>query len=222
MTVPFYHSVRQNRAMRFADLRSAGRLLAAELRTYRRAPETIVLGVARGGVPAAVEIAADLALPLDLVLLRAMLQRRDWSDPVRAVNVAGTLILDDELAERDPLSRAVEDMFVADALDAFARRGSCCRGDRASLSLAGKSVLLVDNAIRSGSTIRGAMRALRKMSPRRVVVAVPVSSAEGLDVARALADDVVCLATPEPFGNGAMWYERFDVPRDEEIESLLP
>jgi putative phosphoribosyl transferase len=66
------------------------------------------------------------------------------------------------------------------------------------------------------------MRALRKMSPRRVIVAVPVSSAEGLSVARALADDVVCLATPEPFGNGAMWYERFDVPRDEEIESLLP
>lgn len=208
--------------MRFADLRSAGRLLAAELRTYRRAPETIVLGIARGGVPAAVEIAADLALPLDLVLLRAMLQRRDWSDPARAVNVAGTLILDDALAQRDSTSRAAEDVFVADALVALARRESCCRGGRAPLLLVDKTVLLIDNAIRSGSTIRGTMRALREMNPGRVVVAVPVSSAEGLSIAKALADEVVCLATPEPFGNGAMWYERFDVPRDEEIESLLP
>jgi putative phosphoribosyl transferase len=218
----FYHSVRHNRAMRFADLRSAGRLLAAELQRYRNAPDTMVLGIARGGVPAAVEIAKDLALPLDLVLLRALLQRRDVHDPVRAVSVAGTLILDDELAERDPRSRTAEDLFIADALEAFARRESCCRGHRGPISLTGKTVLLVDNAIRSGSTIRGAMRALRKMTPNRVIVTVPVSSTEGLDIAKALADGVICLATPEPFGNGAMWYERFDVPRDEEIESLLP
>lgn len=178
----------------------------------------MVLGIVRGGVPASIEVARALALPLDLLVLRGILQRVH-GDPVRAARVAGRLLLDDQLKGRGGAD-SVEDIFIAGALDELSERERTCRRLRPPADVEGRMVILVDNGIRTGTTIRGAVRATRRAGAARVVVAVPVSSSDGLEVARGLADEVVCLAVPEPFGNAAMWYQRFDVPPDEEIAGL--
>lgn len=208
--------------MRFADLRSAGRALAKEIEACGYgAGAVVVLGVARGGVPVAAEVARGLGAPLDVVLIRRLLTPRGPEDPVCAVNVAGALIIDEELAARRAAHDPALEHFLTDALDEFARRERACRGARTLLDLADKTIFLVDNGIRTGSTLRVAIRALRTRGPARVVVAVPVASAEGRAAVEAVSDELVCLATPEPFGHVGMWYAKFNRPDDAEIAAAL-
>jgi putative phosphoribosyl transferase len=199
-------------------LRSGGVALAAALERFRGAENTVVLAIVRGGVPAAVEVAGALGLPLDLLLLRALLPRTA-GEPVRAARVAGNLVLDDELTSLAPDS--IEQTFVDDALVSFAERDALCRGSRPPLAVAGKTVLLIDNGLRTGGTMISAIRALRTLAPARVIAAAPVAQASSLELAKMLADEVVCLLTPEPFGNVAMGYVRFEVPDEARIRTLL-
>jgi len=206
--------------MRFADLRSGGQALASALGRYRRAEDTIVLGIVRGGVPAAVEVSRALELPLDLLLLRALLQRPS-GEPVRAARVAGTLVLDDELKALATPPCSIEEIFVAEALEAFAQREVVCRGSRPAAVIEGKTVLLVDNGLRTGGTMISAIRAVKTMGPARIVAVAPVAQASSITLAKRLADEVLFLLSPEPFGNVAMGYERFEVPDETQINVLL-
>lgn len=213
--------------MRFTDPAEAGRALAQEV-SARRGLEldlegALVLAVARGGVAVAAEVAKHLGAPLDVILVRRLLVPRGPEEPVCAVSVAGALVLDEEVAARrdapdkDPALEA----FLTDVLGEFDARARACRGARTPLDLSGRNVLVVDNGVRTGSTMRAALRALRTRRPSRVVAAFPVASVEGRASIAQFADEVVCLATPEPFGHVGLWYASFKRQDDEEIAAAL-
>jgi putative phosphoribosyl transferase len=209
------------KARRFPDPRSAGRELAAELGMWAGREDAIVLALARGGVPVASEVAKRLGLPLDVVIIQRVLLPRGPDAPVCALNVGGTLFLDEELRARPEAPSSALELYVADALDALERSARACRGARPVVALAHKTVILVDNGVRTGSTVCAAVRAVRAAGPARVVVAVPVAARESRAGVEADADELVCLAFPEPFGHVGVWYEKFERPGDESIREAL-
>jgi predicted phosphoribosyltransferase len=208
--------------MRFTDPRSAGLALAAKLEAYQVSGPAVVLAVARGGVAVALEVAKRLGLPLDLILIRRLLVPHGPDAPLCAVSVGGSPWVDAEVAARIKAAPdAALGHFIADALAELDARARACRGDRQASDLAGKTVLLVDNGIRTGSTVRVAVRALRTRAPARVVTAVPVAAAEACAGVESVSDDFVCLASPEPFGHVGLWYADFKRPDDQEIREML-
>jgi predicted phosphoribosyltransferase len=204
----------------FADLHDAGRILADSLQHHRSDRHAIVLGIVRGGVPVAFEVARALGLPLDLVLRRTLLQDPS-GDSIRAVRVAGTLISHPDLERVARSSGTVEAGFLRDAIEDLTQREAMCRGTRPAPDLAGRTVLLVDNGVRTGKTMRASIQALRSVAPARIVAAVPVGSAEAVRAVGSFADEMICLATPDPFGHVGMYYRRFAVPNEKEIGRLL-
>jgi putative phosphoribosyl transferase len=206
---------------RFADPRAAGRRLAARLGERPDLKDAVVLGVAYGGVPVAFEVARGLGLPLDLVHLRRLLVPRGHLDPACAVSVAGSLFLDEDLTARADTRDDVKEKFVAGAVEEFTARARDSRGGRPAASLKGRSVLLVDNGIRTGSTMRVALRALRTREPARVVVAVPVAAPEARAAVEPLADELFSLHWPQPFGHVGLWYAALRRPDDAEVRALL-
>lgn len=209
------------RALPFPDSRSAGRELASKLSGYAGREDVIVLALASGGVPVATEVATRLGLPLDVVIIRRLLAPSGVCDVICALSVAGTLFLDEGLAPRKDAPSTGLDFFIADALDELARRERECRGASPPVALAGKTVLLVDNGVRTGSTVRAALRALRASGPARIVVAVPVAAPESREEVGSLADEFVCLAFPHPFGHVGLWYRDFERASDAQIRQML-
>ena len=206
--------------MRFQDARAAGRALAEGLAAYDARGRTIVVAVARGGVAVALEVSKRLGLPLDLLLLRRLLVTRGPLDPVCAANVAGTPFLDEELLTDNTARPPAQ--FFADALADLESRARACRGTRPPAELEGRTVLLVDNGVRTGSTMLAALRALRSScAPGRVVAAAPVAAPEALAVVRDAADDFNYLSTPDPFGHVGLWYSDFTRPSDDQISAML-
>jgi len=204
--------------MRFADAREAGQALAAALEDYGGRADALVLAVARGGAGVGAEVAGRLGLPLDLLMLRRLLVPRGASEPACAFSLAGSPFLD-ELGPR-PAERAFEH-FLEGALAELRASERACRGERPPADLRGKTILLVDNGVRTGSTILAALRAVRSAAPARVVAAVPVAAREALAAVEGAADAFRCLASPEPFGHVGLWYEDFGRPGDEELRAML-
>ena len=203
---------------KFDELRTGGRALADLLATYQSDRDAIVLGIIRGGVYAAVEVARSLDLPVDLVVGRAVLQDPS-GDLVRATRIAGTLALDercDALPAGSP-----ERAFLDDTLSVLAAREACCRGARPPARIAGRTVLLIDNGMRTGRTMAAAIQAVRSMDPARIVAATPVGTASAVAHVASLADEVRCVVTAPVLGNVAMAYARFDVPLDSQISAIL-
>jgi putative phosphoribosyl transferase len=209
------------REVKFADLATAGCNLAAQLDDYLGNQETVVVAIARGGVPVALEVANRLGSPLDIILIRRLLAPRGPGSEICAVNVCGTLVIDQELELPPAVPNTPLEYFVADALKELARRERMCRRGRRALELAVKKVLLIDNGIHTGATVLAAMRALRTMKPAQVVVAVPVAALASREAVEAAADDVVCLFWPEPFGHVGLWYANFNVPDEVQIRKML-
>lgn len=205
----------------FPNLRNAGAQLAAALSRAGIGNDVIVLGIVAGGVPAAVEVAKHLEAPLDLVIIRRLLTPQGPGTQAVAVNVAGSLVVDEEIGPCPATPQTPFEYFVADALNALALRTKVCRGERPRVDLTGKSVLLVDCGIRTGLTMRAAIKAVRTLSPAKVAAAVPVTSPDGRRVAEALADEFIYLAAPEPFGNAGVWYKDFRGQADDAISVLL-
>lgn len=206
--------------MRFKDAREAGLALAARLEEYAGLEGALVLALARGGVAVGLEVSKRLRLPLDLLLLRRLLVTRGPEEPLCVASVAGARFLDEEVEARAARDAALAG-FLASALTEFGEYVHACRGVRAPSDLKGRAVLLVDNGVRTGSTVRAAVRALRSTQPARVVVAAPVAAREALASVEAVADDFVYLAAPEPFGHVGLWYEEFTRPSDGEVRAML-
>lgn len=209
------------RDVKFANLAAGGRILAGQLYNYLNSEETVVVGIARGGVPVALEVANRLGAPLDIILIRRLLAPRGPGSQICAFNVCGTLVFDQELELPSAAPKTPVEYFVADALAELAIRERVCRGGRRALELAGKKVLLIDNGIHTGATVLAAIRALRSTKPTRLVVAVPVAALSSRAAVEAAADEVVCLAWPEPFGHVGLWYANFNVPNEEQIRSMF-
>jgi putative phosphoribosyl transferase len=209
--------------MRFDDERAAGRALAAGLEAYRGRADALVLALARGGVGVGFEVSQRLGLPLDLVFLRRLLVPRGAHEPLCVASVAGAPFLDKELKASlaDDAPDATLRQFLKDALPAFDESVRACRGERPALDLAGKTVILVDNGVRTGATVLAAVRAVRSRTPARLVVAAPVADAAALGTVASAAEEYVCLATPEPFVHVGRWYANFRRPSDDEIRTML-
>jgi putative phosphoribosyl transferase len=206
---------------RFPDLRRAGSELALRLSGYRSRDDVVVLAIVLGGVLVADEVATHLRAPLDFVIIRRLLVRDGPDGQECAVSVAGALVVDEELAAGATAPSSPLDYFIADALAGIAARQSICRRNRSALDVSGRTVVLVDCGIRSGSTMRAAIGALRTKSPASIVAAVPVASREGYATVKSLVDEFVCLAQPDPFPHVAYWYQDFGRPGDELIGDYL-
>ena len=204
----------------FPNLSAAGRELAPRLAEYANDPNTVVLGIALGGVPVAREVASFLNAPLDLILIRRLLIGDEVGSHICAVNVAGATILDDEITMTETPSMPLEH-FLSEAIAGLGQREQVCRRGRAPLVITGRTVIVVDCGIRTGSTMRVAARAVRRANPQRMVGAVPVSSREGYQTIAPLFDDLICLLQPEEFINAGRWYSDFCRPEDEDVGDLL-
>lgn len=204
----------------FPDLRSAGRELALKLEIFR-GDDVVVLGIVLGGVLVADEVADSLGLPLDLVIISRLLAPDGPGSQICAVNVGGTLVIDKELPARTATPVTPLDHFVADALAGLASRERTCRGGKPAIGIKGKTIILVDCGIRTGSTMQAAIGALRTQQPGQIIAAAPVASFGGRATVAALADEFVCLASPRSFGNVAVWYSDFSRPADDGVGELL-
>lgn len=205
----------------FSDRFSAGHRLAEDLGRYADNPDVVVLALPRGGVPVAYEVARALRAPLDVMVVRKLGVPGHAELAMGAIASGDVRVLNDDVIRSVGISTAAVDEAAANETAELERREQAYRGDRAALDVRGKTVLLVDDGLATGATMRAAAAAVRRRGPARVIVAVPVAAAgtgaELLDD----ADDVVCLATPEPFLAVGLWYEHFDQTTDEEVRTLL-
>ena len=211
------------RPQRFRNRIDAGRRLAEKLAAYADRPDVLVLALPRGGVPVGFEVARALGAPLDVFLVRKLGVPRYEELAMGAVATAGVRVLNDDIVRGLGISEHEIDAAVARELQELARRERLYRGDRPSPDVAGRTVILVDDGLATGATMRAAVAALREQQqqPTRIVVAVPTASPDTCEVLKAEADDVVCAMTPEPFFAVGHWYEDFTQTTDNEVRELL-
>ena len=204
----------------FHDRNEAGRRLAARLATYSR-PHPLVLGLPRGGVPVAWEVASALDADLDVLIVRKLGAPGNPELAIGAIGEDGAVVIDH--ASRRLLHVTDEQVVqISNAeLREIARRVELYRHGSRRLGLAGRNVILVDDGLATGSTAAAAVRVARHMGAAHVTLAVPVASAESLDWLTQMADDVVCLETPDPFYAVGQHYDRFDQVSDDEVLGIL-
>jgi erythromycin esterase-like protein/predicted phosphoribosyltransferase len=207
--------------MRFRDRRDAGQHLAERLTAYAGRHDVIVLGLPRGGVPVAFEVAQELDAPLDIFLVRKLGVPAHPELAMGAIAAGGVRVLSEDLISELGIPRAlVEQVAVRERLE-LERRDRMYRGTRPFPTLRDRIVIVIDDGLATGSTMEAAVAALRAHHPARIVVAAPVAASETCARLRPLADEVVCAQTPEPFNAVGLWYERFDQTSDEEVIDLL-
>jgi putative phosphoribosyl transferase len=205
----------------FPNLSSAGDELATTLLSAGIGHDVIVLGIVSAGVPVAVAVAKHLEAALDVVIMRRLLAPNGPGSQLLAVNAAGTLVVDDEVALPPSQPQTPLEYFMDDALKGLSARALVCRGEHPPTELAGKSVLIVDCGIRTGLTMQGAIGAVRTLNPAGITAAVPVTSREGRRVIEALVDQFIYLHAPEPFVNAGRWYKDFSRLPDNSISQVL-
>jgi predicted phosphoribosyltransferase len=205
----------------FQDRRDAGRVLAGLLGHYRGRPGVVVLGLPRGGVPVAYEIAGALAAPLDVFLVHKLGVPHHEELAMGAIAGGGVMVLNDDVVWSRGLSRETIRKAAERERRALLRRERLYRDARPMVELDGRVVIVVDDGLATGSTMRAAVLALRQQHPARLVVAVPVGAPETCEQLRSEADEVVCAATPQPFQAVGLWYREFPQATDEEVHDLL-
>lgn len=204
----------------FADRREAGEALASQLR-HLAGPDTLVLGLPRGGVPVAAEVARALGAELDIVVARKLGSPRSPELAIGAITADGARVLDPHVMRALGVTAAyLEEVSIRERAEA-ARRERRFRGDRPAPRLRGRTVVLVDDGLATGSTMRAAVRKVREQRPARLVVAVPVGAQDACQALGTEADEVVCLLVPAEFGAVGTWYRDFRQVEDEEVGDLL-
>ncbi len=206
--------------MKFRDRRQAGLALAEKLLRYRNAPNTVVLALPRGGVPVAFEVARELELPLDIFIVRKLGVPGNEEYALGAIASGGIRILNRQAEALQLPAMAVEAVAQREERE-LERRERAFRGGQPAPHLEGRIVILVDDGLATGSSMRAAALAVRRHQPARIVVAVPVAAPEICEAFRALVDEVECVETPEPFRAVGLWYEHFDQTSDQEVHALL-
>ncbi|HVS40503.1 MAG TPA: phosphoribosyltransferase [Gemmataceae bacterium] len=207
--------------MLFQDRADAGRQLAAKLTAYAGRPDLLVLALPRGGVPVAYEIAHALGAPLDVFLVRKLGVPGREELAMGAMASGGIRILNEEVIRALDIPDDVIEAVSEKERRELARRERAYRDDRPPPDVNGRTVLVVDDGLATGSTMRAAVAALRRMHPARIVVAVPVGSADVCAELAAEADEVVCAHMPEPLYAVGLWYGDFTQTTDEEVHDLL-
>jgi predicted phosphoribosyltransferase len=205
----------------FLDRREAGVVLADQLEQFRGRNDVVVLALPRGGVPVGHEVAKGLGVPLDVFVVRKLGFPGHPELAMGAIASGGVRVLNDDVLDAYPVSpAAIEAVTRTEALE-LERREREYRDGRPLISIEGRIVILVDDGLATGSTMRAAVLAVRRLSPARVVVAAPVGAWETCQALREVADEVVCPFTPEPFRAVGLWYADFSQTTDREVRQFL-
>lgn len=199
---------------------SAGCQLAAKVQAYCT-KETLILGIANGGVPVAAVVARQLQVPLDIILIKRLLTPRGPQFPVCAINVAGTLVLDEDVPACNTMPVSPIDHYLSSAQRELSGREHECRAGKPAAVIQGKDIVLIDNGIHTGSTMKSAVRATRRLDPARIIAAAPLAAAESLASIEQATDGFVCLMSPENFGHVGLWYSDFDRPSDVQVREMF-
>lgn len=205
----------------FANRTEAGHRLAESLRAYKEHPDAIVLGLPRGGVPVAYEVARQLGLPLDVFVVRKLGVPGYEELAMGAIASGNVSVLNDDVVRALPNPQAMIDMVMAQEKLELARRETHYRQDRPSPSLRGRIVILVDDGLATGATMRAAAAALRKQEAAKIIVAVPVGAPETCQELASEVDETVCAIMPAVFHGVGQFYDDFSQTSDEEVRELL-
>ena len=205
----------------FRNRREAGRALGTELGAYTGREDVVILGLPRGGVPVAFEVAAMLDAPLDVFLVRKLGAPGQEELAMGAIASGGVRVLNPVVIESLRISADEIDRAARREEIELRRREVSYRGERPPLDLRGRIAILVDDGLATGSSMRAAVEAARKFGPAHVIVAVPVAPRSTAREMLTVADDVVCVATPEPFYSVGRFYEEFEQTSDDEVRELL-
>jgi putative phosphoribosyl transferase len=205
----------------FRDRQDAGVPLAAKLSLYANDPTVVVLGLPRGGVPVAYEVARALHAPLDIFVVRKLGVPGHRELAMGAIASGGVRVLNPEVVESLQISAPIIDAVAEYEQKELERQQRAYRGDVPFPDLTGLTIIIVDDGLATGSTMRAAVRALRQSRPARIMVAVPVGAAETCRSLRDEADEVVCATVPEDFQAVSLWYDEFSQTTDFEVRSLL-
>ena len=207
--------------MRFRDRRHAGAVLASKLHHLAGKTDAVVLALPRGGVPVAYEVARTLGAPMDVFVVRKLGLPGHSELAMGAIASGGVRVMnEDVVALYRPPAAAVEAVTRAELIE-LERRERAYRDGRLPLPLEGRTVILVDDGLATGSTMRAAVMAVRRLRPARVIVAVPVGARETCQALREVADEVVCPLIPEPLSAVGLWYLDFSQTTDQEVRQLL-
>jgi putative phosphoribosyl transferase len=206
--------------MRFLDRRDAGRQLAAKLSAYADDPSCVVLGLPRGGVPVAYEIARALHAPLDVFVVRKLGVPGHRELAMGAIASGGIRVLNADVIDALGITPATVESVAHAELREVERQQNAYRGNARLPELNGRTIIVVDDGLATGSTMRAAVKALRQGGPKRIIIAAPVAASETIHRLREEAD-VVCLSTPADFQAVSTWYEDFSQTGDEEVRQLI-
>ena len=205
----------------FQNRREAGQALAAMLDEYANRGDVLVLALPRGGVPVAFELAKALRAPLDVFVVRKLGVPGQEELAMGAIATGGVRVLNEDVVQSLGIPQAVIDAAASAEQKELQRREKLYRDARPPVEVQGRTVILVDDGLATGSTMRAAVAALQQQRPARIVVAVPVGARSTCDEFKTDVDKIVCSFTPEPFYGVGQWYEDFSQTSDEEVRELL-
>jgi len=205
----------------FTDRRHAGRVLASRLTKYAGRDDVIVLALPRGGVPVAYEVASALNAPMDVFLVRKLGTPGHRELAMGAIASGGVRVVNEDVVRWYGISEAAIDRIAREEQEELERRERAYRDDRPAPDLTNKIVVLIDDGLATGSTMRAAVKAVRARHPARVVIAVPVGAPQTCAELAVSADEVICARMPEPFSAVGQWYLNFEQTDDAEVRELL-
>jgi len=205
----------------FKHRRDAGKQLAQELLAYAGRSDVIVLALPRGGVPVAYEVARALSAPLDIFIVRKLGLPGHEELAIGAIASGGIRVLNHDIVQGLKIPQTMIDTVTRQELQELERRERAYRGDRPPPDIRGRTVILIDDGLATGASMRAAIAALRAQNPARIVVAVPTAAPETCAAFESEVDEVICAMTPEPFYGVGRWYEDFSQTTDEEVRTLL-
>jgi putative phosphoribosyl transferase len=205
----------------FRNRTEAGQVLANRLQHYKGAPNLLVLGLPRGGVPVAHEVARELNAPLDVFTVRKLGVPGHEELGMGAIASGGLRILHDGIIRELGISQRTIDMVSETEARELERRERIYRGDHPAPPIKDRTVIIVDDGLATGSTMKAAVRALRQQNPARLIAAVPTAPAEACEQLREIADEVICAVTPDPFFAVGGSYGDFHQVTDDEVRKLI-
>lgn len=207
--------------MRYENRYDAGRRLALSLSDYAGRPDVTVLALPRGGVPVGFEIARALRVPLDVFVVRKLGVPGQPEFAMGAIASGGALVLDQQTISDLRIPRDAVERVIAKERAELVRREELFRGSRPPVDVSGRTVILVDDGLATGSTVQAAIAALRKEGPASIIVAAPVGSREACSAIGAVTDGCLCAMIPDRFYAVGLWYEDFSETTDAEVRQLL-
>jgi putative phosphoribosyl transferase len=207
--------------VKFRNRIEAGKELARLLMAYKDRPNVLVLGLPRGGVPVAFEIAQVLHVPMDIFIVRKLGVPGQEELAMGAIATGGTRVLNHRLIDDLGISQNVVDQVSQEEEQELHRRAEAYRGGRPLPQVQGRTVILVDDGLATGASMYAAVLALKLQKPYRIIVAVPVAAPETCDIFEKMVDETICAATPEPFYGVGAWYDDFSQVSDEQVRDYL-